>query len=192
MKLFKILVIILLFSVFASCANTKKTVKKPFWTKNIVKIEGNYLIAVGHSDDFGNRSWQMAEMDAHRKMAKAIDFYIEGFRQSYKKFIKNTEGDKEVSIRIIDKTHITSKAVLADLEIVKDNNKHELRWHDENTNQYYIKIKLNLSNAGKKINKKIVKELPPKTQEQAIKELTNRSRDAHKRLSAKLKNMKWE
>lgn len=192
MKIFKFLLIILFFAMISSCATNQKTIKKPSWIKNTVKVEGNYLIAIGHSDDFGNRSWQMAEMDAHRKMAKAIEFYIAGFRQTYKTFIKNTEGEHAASIRIIDKTHITSKAILSDLEIVKDSNKQELRWYDENTKQYYMKIRLNLSNAGKKINKEIVKELPPKTQEQAIKELTNRSKDAHKRLSEKLKNMKWE
>jgi hypothetical protein len=102
-------------------------------------------------------------------------------------------GDEQLAgIRIVDKTHISSNAILADLEIVKDKDKHELRWHDDKTNRYYIKIRLNLNNAGKKINEEIMKELPPKTQQQAIKELTNRSKDAHKRLSEKLKNMKWQ
>ena len=86
MRIIKFLLPVLFFTMLTSCATTKKTIKKPSWTKDKVKIEGNYLIAVGHSSDFGNRSWQMAEMDAHRKMAKAIDFYIEGFRQTYRKF----------------------------------------------------------------------------------------------------------
>jgi len=186
----------LVFSIFmiliSSCATTKKTIKEPDWTKNKVKIEGNYLIAVGYSNDFGNRSWQMAEMDAHRKMAKVINFYIEGYRQSYQKSLKNFDGDKDASIRIIDKTHITSKAILADLEIVKDENKHELMWENKATKEYYIKVRLNLNNANKKIENIIKKELPEKTQEESIEELKKRSKAAHKRLSEKLKNMNWK
>jgi len=188
----KAIITVLFLVILSSCASSNKVRNlRPSWTTEKVKVSDSYLIAVGKSSDFGNRSWQMAEMDAHKDMAKAIDVYVDAYRQTIKRFLSQGE-EKASALRIISKVHMTSKAFLADLEIVKDENGNELRWHDEVKKQYFIKIRLNLKAADKKMNKKIIKELPEETQEEAVQALKTRSKDAHKRLNDKLKGMSWE
>jgi len=191
MKLKAVITVILLL-ILSSCASSNKLKnKKPSWVNDKIKVSDSYLIVVGRSGDFGNKSWQMAEMDAHKTMAKAIDVYVDVYRQTVKRYISENQ-DKESSIKILKKVHITSKAFLSDLEIVKNEDENELMWHDEVKKEYFMKIRLNLKTKDEKLNKKIVKELPQETQEEAIKALKTRSKDAHKRLNDKLKNMTWE
>ena len=185
----KYLPLVFLFLMF-SCATTKKY-SKPLWTKNIVKLQGDYLVAVGVSEGFGSKGREMAQIDAHKKIARVLDSYVEAYVQSYKRYIKNSSGKNEIFGRI-SKTHIHSEAYLNNLEIMKDENGKELSWFDRRNDRYYIKIGLNLKKVDKKLENNISKKLPDEMKVETVKNLEMRSKRAHERLKEKLKNMKWE
>ena len=67
MKTFFLLFSIILFTL--SCSSLTKT-SKPSWINYDARIKNGILEVIGISPDFGNRSWQMAEIDAHKKWLK--------------------------------------------------------------------------------------------------------------------------
>lgn len=178
-------IIIVLLSIFllTSCMSSKKTEKRPDWTKKATAefVEKNILVAVGVSEDFGSegRSWNMAELDARKKMARVVETFISSFQIKEDHAINGNVYNNMYSM-----VEQTSSATLKDIQV-------KGKWKDNKKKIYYVQLEVNFSTITKEIEKKVEEIVKPEDKEQAIEDLQKRSEDAKAKLQEKLKNMDW-
>ncbi len=174
--------------LFYGCTASKQTTKSnpPKWINTLPSFNEDQTIlkAVGSSENMGKegRSWYMAELSARKQMA----FIITSSFEAYKKTFKNHRVGEHVD-HIFQEHHQKGDAHFTKMDLKK-------RWYDPNKDRYYVLVTVQFGSIGEELKKQIQssENIPQEEKEEAIKAVTKRSQAAKKRLSEKLKNMKWE
>lgn len=177
--------LLLCISFFPGCSGAKKGIRNPSWTKIAPSFnrDRTVLRAVGSSADMGQEgvSWRMAELSARKRMALVMSASVEAYERSF----KNYSGGEMIQV-IFKESHQKGYAEFTNMDTQK-------RWYNPETKRYYMLVTVRFGIVSEILKKKIkAKPLPEKEQQQAIQAVMERSDAAKKRLSEKLKNMKWE